>query len=264
MRSAPVATAAGAFSLGQSFSWPDPDVEGTLVVSQPAADPELWAEYAAGAVRSYSKRGVERALDLDALRDGHDTIMFCAVVDDAGQVVGGLRGKALRSADDSHAVAEWAGQPGQREVRQMIADRVPYGVLEMKAGWVTDAAGRNPFLADALARSGFYMMVILDFQYLMCTAATAVLNSWRSSGPVVAAIPATPYPTEHYLTKLLWWNRRDFFDHAQPNQLAKIVSETRDLLHEQFRRGQIGTGLSGLLPVSLAPPIRPNDCEVAS
>ena len=73
----------------------------------------------------------------------------------------------------------------------------------MKAGWVTDAAGRNPFLTSALARSCFYMMVILDFQYGMCTAATAILNSWRSSGSVVAAIPATPYPTEHYRTKLL-------------------------------------------------------------
>ena len=104
-----------------------------------SADPDLWAEYAAGAVRSYRKRGVECALDLEALRDGADTIMFCAVVDDAGQVVGGLRAKALRSADDSHAVEEWAGQPGQQAVRQMIAERVPYGVLEMKAGWVTDA-----------------------------------------------------------------------------------------------------------------------------
>ena len=145
----------------------------------------------------------------------------------------------------------------------MIVDRVPYGVLEMKAGWVTDAAGRNPFLTSALARSCFYMMVILDFQYGMCTAATAILNSWRSSGSVVAAIPATPYPTEHYRTKLLWWNRRDFFNHAQPNQLAKIISETKDLIHEQFRRGQIGAGLSGLFPVTAAKLLRSNDCEVA-
>jgi len=135
MKPATLGSPVGGFSLGQGFSWPDRDIDGTLIVSQPAADPELWAEYAAGAVRSYRKRGVECALDVDALRDGHDTIMFCAVVDDAGQVVGGLRAKALRSADDSHAVAEWAGQPGQQDVRQMIADRVPYGVLEMKAGW---------------------------------------------------------------------------------------------------------------------------------
>src|ERR1700738_4193870 len=195
MKPATLGSAVGSFSLGQGFSSPDPDIEGPLMFSQPSADPELWAEYAASAIRSYRKRGVESALDVDALRDGDDTIMFCAVLDDAGQVVGGLRAKALRSADDSHAVAEWAGQPGQRDVRQMIADRVPYGVLEMKAGWVTDAAGRSPFLTSALAHSGFYMMVILDFQYLMCTAATAILNTWRSSGSVVAAIPATPYPT---------------------------------------------------------------------
>jgi hypothetical protein len=264
METATLSPAVGGFSLGQGFSWPDPDIDGTLIVSQPAVDPDLWAEYAAGAIRSFRKRGVESALDMDALRDGRDTIMFCAVVDDnSGQVVGGLRAKALRSAEDSHAVDEWAGQPGQQDVRQMIADRVPYGVLEMKAGWVTDAAGRNPFLTTALARSFFYMMVMLDFQYGMCTAATAVLNSWRSSGPVVAAIPATPYPTEHYRTKLLWWNRRDFFNHAQPNQLAKIVSETKDLIHEQFRRGQIGTGLAGFLPANAAKPMRSNDCEVA-
>ena len=41
-------SAVGGFSLGQGFSWPDPDIDGTLIVSQPSADPELWGEYAAG------------------------------------------------------------------------------------------------------------------------------------------------------------------------------------------------------------------------
>lgn len=263
MRARSRGTSSGGFSLRQSFNWHDPDIGGTLIVSQPSADPDLWAEYAAGAVRSYRKRGVEDALDVKALRDGGDTIMFCAVVDDAGQVVAGLRAKALRSADDSHAVDEWAGQPGQRAVRQMITDRVPYGVLEMKAGWVTDAPNRNPFLTSALARSLFYMMVMLDFQFGMCTAATAILNTWRSSGPVVSTIPATPYPDERYRTKLLWWNRRDFFNHAKPEQLAKIVHETKDLLHEQFRRGQIDTSLSTLIPITQGKKLRSTDFEMA-
>jgi hypothetical protein len=144
----------------------------------------------------------------------------------------------------------------------MIADRVPFGVLEMKAGWVTDAAGRNPFIASALARSHFYMMVILDFQFGMCTAATKTMSSLLSSGSVIAAIPATPYPSERYQTQLLWWNRRDFFSHAQPEQLAKIVAETKQLLHEQFRRGQIAADLSGLLPITAAQTNRSNDFEV--
>ena len=259
MKTTALSTAVGGFSLRQGFSWHDPDVEGTLIVSQPSADPDLWAEYSAGAIRSYRKRGVEAALDTEALRDGADTIMFCAVVDDAGQVVAGLRAKALRSADDSHAVDEWAGQPGQQAVRQMIDERVPYGVLEMKAGWVTDAANRNPFLTSALARSCFYMMVMLDFQFGMCTAATAILNTWCSSGPVIAPIPATPYPDDRYRTKMLWWNRRDFFNHAKPEQLAKIVDETKELLHEQFRRGQIDTGFSSLISITQAKTFRAND-----
>src|ERR1700689_5719406 len=84
MKSAILAPAVAGFSLGQGFSWPDPDIDGTLIVSQPSADPELWGEYAAGAIRSYRKRGGGSALEVDALRDGHDTIMFCAVGDDAG------------------------------------------------------------------------------------------------------------------------------------------------------------------------------------
>jgi hypothetical protein len=263
MRPASVRTTVGGFSLSQGFSWLDPDIEGTLVISQPSVDPELWADYAAGAVRSYSKRGVESALDLDALRSGDDTIMFGAVVNDSGRVVGGYRAIALRSADDSHAVDEWAGQPDQQDVRQMIAERVPFGVLEMKTGWVTDDAGRNPFLTRALARTCFYMMVILDFQYTMCTAATPVLNSWRSSGSVVAPIPATPYPNEHYRTKMMWWNRRDFVGHAQPGQLGKIVSETKELLHEQFRRGPVIADISSLIPSTPAQLVLAHAFEVA-
>jgi hypothetical protein len=256
-------SAVGGFSLRRAFSWSDSDIEGTLVISQPSIDPELWADYAAGAVRSYSKRGVECALDIEALRSGDDTIMFGAVVNDSGRVVGGYRAIALRSADDSHAVQEWAGHPGQQDVRQMIAERVPYGVLEMKTGWVTDEAGRNPFLTSALARSCFYMMVILDFQYTMCTAATPVLSSWRSSGSVVAPIPAAPYPNQHYRTKMMWWNRRDFVSHARPGQLGKIVSETKELLHEQFRRTKVGAGVSSLVPSSPAQLVLSHAFEVA-
>src|SRR3978361_672432 len=109
MGSAAVGTAVGGFSLTRSFSWPDPDIDGTLVISRPSADPELWADYAAGAVRSYNKRGVECVLDLEALRSGEDTIMFGVVFSDSGHVVGGYRAIALRSADESHAVEQGAG-----------------------------------------------------------------------------------------------------------------------------------------------------------
>ena len=54
----------------------------------------------------------DRALNFAEIRSGEDTIMFWATVDSAGRVVGGVRAKGLSgSADDSHAVIEWADNP---------------------------------------------------------------------------------------------------------------------------------------------------------
>ena len=132
------------FELRNSLAWHDPDIDCTLVVSTPKADRVLWAEYAAGALRNYRKHDVECALDTEALRSGADTVMFFAVVDDAGRTIAGLRAIGpLRSAEDSHALVEWAGQPGQQLVRSMINTRAPFGILEMKSAWATDDPERS-------------------------------------------------------------------------------------------------------------------------
>jgi hypothetical protein len=234
-------TTAEKFDLPESFSWRDPQINCTLVVAQPSAEPELWSEFVTGAYRSYGKRGVECALDTNALRTGTDSIMFFAVLDDAGRMLAGLRAKGpLRSADDSHAVVEWAGQPSQQAVRDMINDRIPFGVVEMKSGWVADDADSDLDLTAPLARSPFYMMALIDVQFCMATAAAHVLNRWRTSGGVVAGIPATPYPDERYQTKMIWWNRRDFVTHAEPAQVAKILTETSELTRELYRGRNTG------------------------
>jgi hypothetical protein len=226
----------GRFQLGERLSWRDPDIDATLVLSQPAIDPDLWEQFSSGAENSYRKHGVECALDVDALREGYDTLMFCAAIDDDGQMVAGLRAKGpLGSADDSHAVVEWEGQPGQQTVRDMITDRIPFGVMEMKSGWVSDESGQSRSLTTALARSGFYMSALTGFQFFMATAATFVINRWKSSGGVVAPIPATPYPDERYQTKIIWWDRYDFINHAEPGQVAKIFAE-RELINREINR----------------------------
>ena len=234
------------FRLRQGLSWHDPDIDCTLVISQPSTDRGLWTEYAGGAQRNYRKHGVECALDVDALRTGADTILFFAVIDDAGRMVAGVRGKGpLRSADDSHAVVEWAGQPGEEAVRNTINDRVPFGVVEMKSAWATDDPDRSPGLTGAVARSPFHMMALLDIQFCMATAAAYALNRWRTSGGVVAAIPATPYPNERYQTKMMWWNRRDFVKYAEPRQVAKILVETQQLTQDFYRQSETQDRLLG-------------------
>ena len=91
-----------------------------------------------GGLRSWcmsklSQSGSRKALDMDALHSGADTVLFAACVNDAGRVVGGLRARGpFQSADECHALLEWSGQPGQDAVRKMVTDRLPFGVVEMK------------------------------------------------------------------------------------------------------------------------------------
>lgn len=210
----------------QSIEWWDSETECTLFVGPPSAAPDLWSEYLGGAHHSYRKHGVECALDIDALRDGGDTTLFFVALDDRGRMLAGVRAKGpLTGADDSHAVVEWAGQPGLRTVRKMIDDRAPFGILEMKAAWVTASPERSPALTNILARTGFWAMAMMDIQFCMATSAAHVLDRWGSSGGVVAAIPAAPYPDERYRTKMMWWDRRTFAGRAEPGQLSKIIVE---------------------------------------
>jgi hypothetical protein len=219
------------FSLDKSLRWWDPDTRCTLVVSHPRTEPDLWREYVRGAQRSYRKHRVERALDMDALRSGKDTSLFFTAVDAAGRVVGGLRTRGpYRSADESHAVVEWAGRRGLSAVRKMIADRLPFGVVEMKTAWVSDEPDRNRALTNTLARAPLHSLVLMDVQFAMATSASHVLDRWLSSGGVVAStIPATPYPDHRYRTQMMWWDKLTFAKHAQPKQVSRYFTEVTAL-----------------------------------
>ena len=118
----PHSMTAGRFRLGGRLSWRDPDVEATLVLSQPDVDPDLWDEFACGAEHSFRKHGVEDALDVDALRTGSDTILFCAAIADGSQgsrwmqdrvVAERLNLDGLALARCHHLIADFRIHPGQ-------------------------------------------------------------------------------------------------------------------------------------------------------
>ena len=212
-------------------SWWDPHSECTIVVAEPATEPELWAEYVRGAELSYRKHGVELALDMPAMRRGNDTALFCVGMNTAGNVVGGLRAKGpYANAGDCHAVVEWRGQPGLASVRKMVGDRLPFGIVEMKSAWVCDDPDQSRALTNVLARMPLHSMVLLDIQFAVATAAAYVLNRWLSSGGVLAAkIPATPYPDARYQTKMMWWDRRTFANHADAHQVSTFFAELQKI-----------------------------------
>src|ERR1700739_2957866 len=123
--------------LGERLWWWDADGQSRLVISRPAVDRRLWAEYGRGAVRSYRRHGVECALDRSALHSGDDTALFFVALDADDTVLAGVRAKGpLSRPEDSHALIEWQGQPGRKAVHKMISDRIPHGVLELKSAWV--------------------------------------------------------------------------------------------------------------------------------
>lgn len=228
-------------SLERTPSCWDPDTECSIVFAHPAIERDLWSDYVHGACRNYRKHGVEKALDMDALRRGDDTVLFASLVNDEGRVVGGLRAKGpYRSADECHALVEWSGQPGLDAVRKMVTDRLPFGVVEMKTAWVTDDPERSRQLTSAISRTPLHAMNLLDIQFIVATAAEYVLKHWLSSGGVLATkIPATPYPDHRYQTKLAWWNRRTFANHADPKQLSKFFAEQKTMAARLDEGGDI-------------------------
>jgi hypothetical protein len=212
-------------TLGSVVCW-DPASECTMTMAEPSAEPDLFAEYHAGAVANYARFGVADAIDSDTGRCAQDTALFWAMKDVEGRLVGGVRAKGpLTSPDDSHAVIEWAGQPGQDAVREMIADRLPFGVMEMKSAWISNQGASDGSRAKLIARCVFHGMVKLDANFCLATSAEHILKQWRSSGGVIAPIPATPYPDDRYRTKMLWWDRTTFMNHGDADQVTAIVRE---------------------------------------
>ncbi|MGK2867814.1 MAG: hypothetical protein ACSLFA_14425 [Mycobacterium sp.] len=224
------------FPDNASAQWWDRDTDCTLVVSTPWAEPELWGDFIEGALRSYRKHGVERAIDPSTLADPAATSLFLAAIDDTGRVIGGVRAQGpYRDPEESHAMVEWADQPALPLVRKMIDDRIPFGVVEIKTAWTDDdhpsGRQRTRALTPVLARMPLHATLVLGAKFAMATAAAHVLDRWRSSGGVVATrIPATPYPDERYETKMMWWDQAEFTRTADPQQIIATRAEARVLL----------------------------------
>lgn len=207
-----------------------------MLAATPSALPNLWEEFLDGALGSYRKHGVECALDVDAIADGHDTSAFFVALDQRDRVVAGVRAKGpYLSADESHAVVEWAGEPAMADVRCMISDRLRAGVAEVKSAWVGDGSSNGRTLTRVLARSPLYTMSLLNIRYVMATSATHVLEQWRSSGGVIARdIAPAPYPDARYETSMIWWDRATVMRHAEPDQAVRIAFETTALRRGDF------------------------------
>jgi hypothetical protein len=221
----------GPWPEGRS-EWLDQGTGCWIVAATPESEPEIWDQYLDGALRSYRRHELEWVLDVDAIRDGADTTLFFAAIDPKGRVVGGTRVVGpLRLPEESHALEEWNGNPGRAVLRHMIANRLSFGVVEVKSAWANSHDYGSRAISRVLARTALPIMTLLGVQFVMATAAAHVLEQWRSSGGVVAArIPAAAYPNENYRTKVMWWDRRTIATHAEPEQFRLMCAENSEIL----------------------------------
>lgn len=203
-----------------------------IVVTTPAANPVLWQEYLDGALANYRNHGVVGALDYAQIRDGRATSLFFAALAADGSVVGGMRAQGpYTHPEQSHALLEWAGDPGQPDVRRMINDRLPFGVVETKTAWVANDAKRRRALVGCLSRAPLHAAMLLQARFALGTSAVHTLHMWTATGAVVAeGLTPVPYPDARYRTSILWWDCESYADTAEPGQLRETRAEWSRLI----------------------------------
>ncbi|MBF6240228.1 hypothetical protein IU474_24605 [Nocardia otitidiscaviarum] len=203
----------------------------TFYIGTPQAHPRLWRRNIDGALGVYRHYGVDVALDYDNVIDGHSTALFMTALDADGQVVAGLRAQGpYAHIDEAAALLEWTGQPGEAHFRRMISDRIPEGVVELKAAWVARDAECRVELGAAIPRGAVHLTRLLGARYGLGTAASHAADRYRTAGGVIAWwIPPVPYPDERYRTVPMWWDLPNVRTVAEPAQLALIEAETAQL-----------------------------------
>jgi hypothetical protein len=207
----------------------------------PADRPDLWQHYVDGLSESYRHYDVEGALDLDAFVTGESTALFFVAFSPEEEIVAGVRMHGpLLDSDQAHALLEFAVDPSAAEsVRRLIDDRLPFGVVEIKGGWVAHTTSRRDELSNTIARTFLHAMSALQVQFAFCTAGTHAVARWLTTGSRVAdGITPVAYPDDRYRTTMMWWDFAKLDERADPAQLRRFRSEANALA----RSGAISTG----------------------
>ncbi|MFE7745468.1 hypothetical protein [Nocardia sp. NPDC057455] len=205
----------------------DAQSECAFFVSEPSGQPELWHRYLDGARDVYRRFGVEQALEYDAVADGASTSLFFAALNADGDMVAGTRIQGpYTDARQAHALVEWAGRAGADDLRRMIADRIPYGVIEAKGAWVARDAAHRAELGAAISRTVLHGARLLGARYGLATVASFTVPRHEACGAMPAErIPAVPYPDERYRTVPLWWDTRGYSAFAEESQRFSTQAE---------------------------------------
>ncbi|GGG21596.1 hypothetical protein GCM10007304_39250 [Rhodococcoides trifolii] len=219
---------------GGEIRYADPEFDYTVVVSSPSDRPDLWERFITGALGSYRRFGVESALALDDLRVGTTTSLFLAAVDESDEILAGVRARGpFLAATDAYADMEMASNAAsQAALRAMITERLPFGVLESKTGWVSDSARQYRGLTKIFGQGPAIAAALSGSRFTFGTAAKHVIGHYLSSGAVVADhIEPVEYPDSRFKTKAIYWDHGKLKERADSDQYRRMGNAVDAVLH---------------------------------
>ncbi|MCM6777223.1 hypothetical protein NDR87_27415 [Nocardia sp. CDC159] len=209
----------------------DAQTGSTFHIGSPARRPELWDRYLDGALRAYRHYGVESVLDWKNTRDGKSTALFFAGVNAVGEVVAGVRAQwPCNGVNEIAALREWRGRAGESALRDSIAERMPFGVVEVRGGWVDRSAEDRRALGAAVARCIAYAPMLLGKRFAFGTAASFTADRYsRAGGVIPPEIPSVPFPDTRYRTVPVWWDSWRYREVVGGQQYSLMSAELREL-----------------------------------
>jgi hypothetical protein len=183
-----------------------------FLLCPPNSSPFLWAAYREGAEAAYARFGVMQALRLpDATVDDQHP-WFAAAIDAEGEVVSGLRVNGpLEVSSDAAAIRELSSSPtAERRITEILERTLTDGVIEIKGFWVAQGTPRQREIAATLTGCTRRISSVIGVRHALCTAAEHAAGHWRRAGGVpLMSVPAVPYPTAEYSTRVHWWDSMD-------------------------------------------------------
>jgi nitroreductase len=200
----------------------------------PHLRPDRWLAYMAGIDASYRAEGIEGALDPVGLRPASLPSLFFVAIDASGEVVGGIRCHGpLLSVADARVMDELAAHPRIDLLSDLLAARIPYGLVEIKGAWIAKEYQLTG-LRNSLARCCAHAMSWFEVENAVAASSRQLARLWRTTGArTLDDLVAIPYPDERFATVVLWWQRDELAAATAPKQAALIQTEARTLFSRQ-------------------------------
>ncbi|MHB1584105.1 MAG: Rv1355c family protein [Acidimicrobiales bacterium] len=196
----------------------------------PQERPDLWHQYLDGAEARYRKFGIASLLGRPQLEAAEGVSLFFVGIDDEGVVRAGVRCHGpLDAMTASQALVEMATSPEADLLASVVADVLPFGVVEMKGAWGGLGADGMQTTAKALSRCCVHSLTWMRSELALGAVSDRIKEPMAACGARMVGEHAAPFPSERYRTVLMAWRRSQVMALAEPNQAALMRIEAHQL-----------------------------------